>query len=120
GRRVERGHEGQTLATQALPLLAGANSDLLESLQAVRDEGGAVDGDPADAARRQLGENEVGVGPDPRRPPEARLEAHAPSPVGEAKPGREGTRGGVALGAVAVAVGVDHRVPAGGAGATGS
>ena len=109
---VERRHQGQPLATRGEKLFLTADSDLLERLQAIGDEGRTEDRQALLALSCKLGDGRVGVGVDPWVAPEAGLEADAPSAVGQLEPRRQGARGGETLCPVAVAVGLAHPLAA--------
>ena len=92
------------LTAEPAPLIARADPDLLDRLEAIGDERRAEDREPPDARGRELGQHEVGVGPDPRRTPEPRLERGRGARRVEAERGDERGGRGEALRAVAVAV----------------
>src|SRR5450432_4454718 len=73
---VQRGNQQQLLAAERAPLVAGADADLLDGLEAIGDERGTEDREALPARLRELGEHEVGVGVDPGRAAEARLEGY--------------------------------------------
>ena len=64
-------------------LRARADADLLDGLEAVRDERRAHHGEPLDPLLRKLVDHDVGERLDPRRAAEPRLEAHRVAIGGE-------------------------------------
>ena len=75
----------QSLSACGPETVRGADAELLDRLQAVGHEGRAQDQRALDAALRKPDDDLVGVGADPRRPPETRLETHDALVLGDAE-----------------------------------
>ena len=112
GLSIGAGRQAQVAPAQFPPLVGCAESDFLERLEAIGDEGRAQDGQAFDAAFGQFGKHLVGKWLDPPAGAQPGLEADRPATGGQVEFACDRLGIGKALGAVAVAVAIEDAVTA--------
>src|SRR5262245_41071377 len=111
-RGVQGGNELEALAAVPPEARRSANPDLLERFETVGDERRAQHGDPLDSATPQIVDRLGRIRLDPRRSPEARLEADEAARLVDVEPLGEEARRRERLGPIAVAIDLADRVAA--------